>query len=105
MSTAAVQYESSFAIARDHPSLEGHFPGNPLVPGVLLLERALECAEEKTGHPLAVRAIVQAKFVAPLKPDELARVELRYSPTELRFAVRHAERLIAQAIFALDPPP
>jgi 3-hydroxyacyl-[acyl-carrier-protein] dehydratase len=105
MSTAAVQYESSFTIARDHLSLDGHFPGNPLVPGVLLLERALECAEEKIGHKLAVRAIVQAKFVAPLKPEEAARVVLRHSRTDLRFAVHHGERLIAQGIFALDPSP
>lgn len=83
----------------------GHFPGNPLVPGVLLLERALECAEAAVGHPLAIRAIVQAKFVAPLKPEELARVELKHAPAELRFAIRHAERLIAQGIFALDPRP
>lgn len=98
-------HASSFTVASDHPSLAGHFPGNPLVPGVLLLERTLECAEAVTGRQLSVRAIVQAKFVAPLKPDELAHVELRHSPTELRFAIRHAERLIAQGIFALAPPP
>jgi 3-hydroxymyristoyl/3-hydroxydecanoyl-(acyl carrier protein) dehydratase len=98
-------HESSFAVGRDHPSFAGHFPGNPLVPGVLLLERTLECAEAKIGRPLSVSAIVQAKFVAPLKPDELAQVELRHSATELRFAIRNAGRLIAQGVFALAPPP
>ena len=38
-----------FIISADHPSLPGHFPGHPIVPGVVLLDRVLEAIE--TGHP------------------------------------------------------
>ena len=34
-----------FSIPHDHPSLPGHFPGRPIVPGVVMLERVLEAIE------------------------------------------------------------
>ena len=64
-----------FTIAADHPSLPGHFPGRPLVPGVLLLDRVLEAIE--AGHgPLGALRLPQVKFLQPLLPGETARVEL-----------------------------
>ena len=64
-----------FTIAADHPSLPGHFPGRPLVPGVLLLDRVLEAIE--AGHgPLGALRLPQVKFLQPLLPGEEARVEL-----------------------------
>lgn len=39
-------------IAADHPALAGHFPGNPLIPGALLLDEALHAIEQAhaDGH-------------------------------------------------------
>ena len=39
-----------FVVAPDHPSLPGHFPGRPLVPGVVLLDRVLEAIEAATAR-------------------------------------------------------
>ena len=64
-----------FTIAADHPSLPGHFPGRPLVPGVLLLDRVLEAIEADHGALGALR-LPQVKFLQPLLPGEPARVEL-----------------------------
>lgn len=64
-----------FTIAADHPSLPGHFPGRPLVPGVLLLDRVLEAIEAGNG-PLGALRLPQVKFLQPLLPGEPARVEL-----------------------------
>ena len=64
-----------FTIAADHPSLPGHFPGRPLVPGVLLLDQVLEAIEADHGALGALR-LPQVKFLQPLLPDEPARVEL-----------------------------
>lgn len=64
-----------FTIAADHPSLPGHFPGRPLVPGVLLLDRVLEAIEAEHG-PLGALRLPQVKFLQPLRPGEPARVEL-----------------------------
>lgn len=64
-----------FTIAADHPCLPGHFPGRPLVPGVVLLERVLEAIEMEHGA-LGPLRLPQVKFLQPLLPGEEARVEL-----------------------------
>lgn len=51
----------------DHPVFAGHFPGNPIVPGVCLLDAAARLAEETWGSP--VITIHRAKFKGPLIPD------------------------------------
>jgi len=64
-----------FTIPADHPSLPGHFPGRPLVPGVVVLERVVE-AIEATHGPLASMRLPQVKFLQPLLPGETVRIEL-----------------------------
>ena len=39
-----------FVIGHDHPALPGHFPGQPVVPGVVLLDRVLEAVEREAGE-------------------------------------------------------
>ncbi len=67
-----------FTIAADHPSLPGHFPGRPLVPGVLLLDRVLEAieAQDPALGALGPLRLPQVKFLQPLLPGQVARVEL-----------------------------
>lgn len=63
-----------FSIAADHACLAGHFPGRPIVPGVLLLEHAVAAIEAVHG-PLRGLRFPQVKFLLPLLPGEVAWVE------------------------------
>lgn len=65
----------NFRIDAGHPCLAGHFPGRPVVPGVLLLEQVVAAIEAVHG-PLPALRLPQAKFARPLLPGEGARVEL-----------------------------
>jgi 3-hydroxyacyl-[acyl-carrier-protein] dehydratase len=59
----------SHRIEADHPCLPGHFPGAPLVPAVVILERVIE--EVLSEHPgQRVSALPQVKFLAPLAPEQ-----------------------------------
>ncbi len=62
-------FEVSRAIRADHPSLPGHFPGTPVVPGVVILDEILAALLEwRQGfHLTGVRTV---KFLAPLKPEQ-----------------------------------
>jgi 3-hydroxymyristoyl/3-hydroxydecanoyl-(acyl carrier protein) dehydratase len=55
--------------ASDHPTAPGHFPGHPIIPGVLVLDEAIKLAEKEagTGEEIVVRA---AKFHHPVRPGD-----------------------------------
>lgn len=72
-----------FSIAGDHPCLAGHFPGRPIVPGVLLLEHVVTAIETVHG-PLYALRFPQVKFLQALLPGEIARIE--FAPIELASA-------------------
>ncbi|MEO6365047.1 MAG: hypothetical protein ABIO38_03235 [Luteimonas sp.] len=84
----------AFRIDPDHPSLPGHFPGRPLVPGVVLLDRVIEAIESAHG-PLGALALPQVKFMQPLLPGEAARIELEGQPPRWRFRVLRGQDLLA----------
>jgi len=65
----------SFKISDNHPSLSGHFPNNPIVPGVVLLEQ-LESIVEKHLAGWEVIELIQVKFLSPTLPKEVIEVEL-----------------------------
>ena len=57
-------------IAADHPAFAGHFPGQPIVPGVVLLDEAVRAlAAHAACEPTAIDLGV-AKFLRPVKPGE-----------------------------------
>lgn len=64
-----------FVVPASHPSLPGHFPGNPVVPGVVLLAHVQAAIEAAHGALPALR-LPQAKFLRPLLPGQEATIEL-----------------------------
>ena len=62
-------FEVRRAIMADHPSLPGHFPDAPLVPGVLILDEVLAALRDwqKDCQLTAIRTV---KFLQPLKPEQ-----------------------------------
>jgi len=83
-----------FRIPADHPSLPGHFPDRPVVPGVLLLDRVLEAIEAMGAEPGAVR-LPQVKFLRPLLPEQQARIELEAMSQGWRFRILRGAEPIA----------
>ena len=54
----------------DFIGFQGHFPGNPILPGVCLIEAVLGVLESAYGKSLRLRKIVSAKFREPVRPDQ-----------------------------------
>ena len=62
--------EQTWRVPADHPAFAGHFPGHPIVPGVVLLDRAVQMAQRLRGGPLAGWQVTQVKFLSPCGPDD-----------------------------------
>jgi 3-hydroxymyristoyl/3-hydroxydecanoyl-(acyl carrier protein) dehydratase len=59
----------------DLPAAKGHFPGNPIVPGALLLAEVLQAIGAQSGARLTPGHVKAAKFFAPVRPGERVRIE------------------------------
>lgn len=72
------------SIPADHPALAGHFPGNPVAPGALILDAVLR---EAKARGYRVTGLHRAKFTAPLGPETPCRILLAEGVAGLEFQV------------------
>ncbi len=59
--------ETELVFSAGHPCLEGHFPGNPVVPAAAILAELTAWAEAELGRPVV--GIKSARFRAALRPE------------------------------------
>lgn len=78
-----------------HPSLSGHFPGRPIVPGVVILGEVIGLFRELAPESIPI-GLPSVKFVSPLEPSEALtiRVELN-GGDEVIFSSHVGARLVA----------
>jgi 3-hydroxymyristoyl/3-hydroxydecanoyl-(acyl carrier protein) dehydratase len=89
-------------IDADHPSLPGHFPGNPLVPGVVILERVIE--QVLAEHPgRKVSTIPQVKFLAPVTPEQSFEIHCTPGSGErINFLCKSGEERLVEGCLQLQ---
>jgi 3-hydroxyacyl-[acyl-carrier-protein] dehydratase len=51
-----------------HDVFKGHFPGNPIMPGVCMMQIIKELTEEITGNSLMMQSVSNVKFMALINP-------------------------------------
>jgi 3-hydroxymyristoyl/3-hydroxydecanoyl-(acyl carrier protein) dehydratase len=91
-----MSFELETVIDPAHPALPGHFPGNPIVPAVVLLERVAEAIEQAFGPQARLARLPGVKFHAPLAPGERFRIVLEQPETGMiRFSLVRGGKTIA----------
>jgi 3-hydroxyacyl-[acyl-carrier-protein] dehydratase len=63
-------------IPHNHASFPGHFPENPILPGVLLLERVMSYVQSQLTTPLQRFTLMNVKFLAAVSPGDKLSVKL-----------------------------
>ena len=90
----------SICIDSEHPSLPGHFPGQPIIPGVVLLSEVIDCYRQTSGKDDRLIGIPMVKFKKPLLPGQQCRVEFDKRPGgKTAFVCYRDDEEIASGIF------
>jgi 3-hydroxymyristoyl/3-hydroxydecanoyl-(acyl carrier protein) dehydratase len=88
--------ERIVTIRADHPSLAGHFPGHPVVPGVVMLGEIMNAIREMAKEKIEFVGMPSAKFMSPLTPGEPLTIRLnQQGDGATEFTCTTGSRLIA----------
>lgn len=90
----------------DHPAAAGHFPGNPVIPGAVLLDETLRAIESGLELTLSACRIQSAKFLAPVRPGDRVVIEFsRPGAGAVRFTCLRDGRPVLKGEVACDAAP
>jgi acyl-coenzyme A synthetase/AMP-(fatty) acid ligase/3-hydroxymyristoyl/3-hydroxydecanoyl-(acyl carrier protein) dehydratase len=93
------QQHSVLDIATDHPTFAGHFPGQPVLPGVSLLSLVLQALADQPLLAAKVSAtprIDNAKFLSPVGPGARLLVHFKEAGSGVGFEVKQGDTVVAR---------
>ena len=79
--------------AADHPTAAGHFPGNPIIPGAVLLDEIVQAIAGSAAGDITIRS---AKFLTPVRPGDALQLRWQDGPdaaTRFECSLLDPERL------------
>jgi 3-hydroxyacyl-[acyl-carrier-protein] dehydratase len=93
-----MELELQISAPLEHPSYAGHFPGHPIVPGVLLLD--LVASALGRGAPRTVNSV---KFHRAVQPGESFTLRYRVTGAQLSFRCLAGDQLLAEGSLTFAP--
>ncbi|MCE1229699.1 MAG: thioester dehydrase [Firmicutes bacterium] len=76
----------------DHLAFEGHFPGNPILPGVIQVDWAIRLGEEAFGPLGRFQGLQNLKFMDLARPGEELSLFLTFDGAKLTFRYEGQEK-------------
>lgn len=90
--------QHSICIAKNHPSLEGHFPGNPVVPGVVILDEVIYALQQQFPDS-EITGFASVKFLSPLLPEQPFQIEFSSSKANrIKFECKKDQAVFASGL-------
>lgn len=74
--------DAELEINAGHRIFEGHFPGQPVTPGVCMMQMIKEIAEKTVNRKLQLKKAADLKFLAIIDPTQNNKVSAKLSYTE-----------------------
>ena len=98
--------EKSWYIDPQQPVFAGHFPGNPIMPGVLVLGLLKSLLADHLGNPVQIAAIKRQKFIRPVLPANtltitVSKLEIDGDFIDLQYQASVAEGPVAKGSISI----
>ena len=110
LSASAVSRKQRLIVPVNHPAIAGHFPGNPIVPGVVILSQVADAISQQLPD-IVLGTLLSMHFHAPLRPGQsfmvLTEIRSEEKPKRVYVEVRHDDdvgssgTLIASGLWAV----
>lgn len=68
--------ETEIIFSADESFFKGHFPGRPVTPGVMLIDKAVAAVERFSGKKIVLRELRKVKFSNPVLPGESVKLRI-----------------------------
>lgn len=81
-------FSASITLNQNHEIFKGHFPGNPVTPGVCMMQIVKELTEEFTGNKLFLKSASNVKFMAIINPFETPNLTMQLDIKEVENEVK-----------------
>jgi len=87
------------------PWFSGHFPGDPILPGVAQLNMVTECIEQVLQQKLVLRNLARVKFKKLIRPGDVLDIHAtagkqKYNYT---FSIQHNNQQVCSGRLVLTP--
>jgi 3-hydroxymyristoyl/3-hydroxydecanoyl-(acyl carrier protein) dehydratase len=93
-----------YTIPLDHPAFAGHFPGSPILPGVVLLDLALQAIADANNIVLNQCTLNSVKFIYPARPGDMLTITHKHTDSgAIHFSISTASHQIASGSMTLTP--
>lgn len=93
-----VKLQKCFEFRGEELCFQGHFPGVPILPGVMQLQFAHQVAEEMIGRELSLKAVKKMKFVKVIEPADRISVDLEGDEGEVRYTIKKGDEVCSSGV-------
>lgn len=94
--------ELDLRVPADLEYFAGHFPGAPVLPGVVQLDWCMRLARGRLALTGGFRGLQQIKFLAPIEPEARITLRLELNGTKLNFGFFAKDKKHSSGTFLLD---
>lgn len=95
-------YACKIVFDASHNIFKGHFPAQPVVPGVCMLQIVKELLQQQTGQQLLIRTANNVKFLQLITPEVQPTLNIQWSEMEGAYKVNAAFKTEDTQLFKLD---
>lgn len=99
--TANLSYNAQIHLNAAHPIFKGHFPDNPVMPGICMIQIIKELTESVLKQELFMEQVSNVKFMALINPEKCAEITINFQVDRTSEKVKVKSNIEYQGTIAL----